>query len=333
MIRIDAFFNRNKVGENGYGFKSTAEEVAEGVDLKGKVVLVTGATSGLGFETSKVFAAHGARLIVTGRSIEKAKVTKSEIQKQILETGRQTNQCGTITSMELDLSSLSSIEKFAEDFKAMKIPLHILVNNAGIMGLPSKTVTENGFEMQMGVNHLGHFHLTNLLTPILKKSATSKVVIVASSAHKYSRLGFLNNKQLETMYIPWEIYGNSKFSNILHAAELDRRLSQHGVRAYSLHPGVIPTGLFKHFPAPVKFIGTVFRPILDQALFKTVPQGAATQVYVALRATESEGGSFFDNCQVSKSEFDDVVSNQTIREQLWNTSRSLIENAKRLQIN
>jgi NAD(P)-dependent dehydrogenase (short-subunit alcohol dehydrogenase family) len=229
-------------GSNGFGWVTTAEEVSEGVDMTGKVALVTGANSekGLGFENARVFALRGAHVVVSARSKAKAEEAIQQI-KALLPSGREYK----MSPLACDLGSLKSVDKAVQDFRAMKLKLHYLIANAGIMALPTRTASVDGYEMQVAVNHLGHFHLITQLTDILLASAPARVVLVSSLAHEdaTSPRAFLESDNLEMPYDPWGTYGDSKLSNVIFAKELNERYSSKGVTAFSLHPGIIDTNL------------------------------------------------------------------------------------------
>ncbi|OZJ04151.1 hypothetical protein BZG36_03127, partial [Bifiguratus adelaidae] len=202
-----------------FTWKSTAEDVANayGIDLKGKVAIVTGPNSGIGLETSRVLAMYQAKVIIPCRTMAKAEGAIEEIKKTVPKAD--------LIPMQLDLGDLSSVRAFAQAFLDLNLPLHILINNAGIMGCP-KSYTKDGFEAQFGVNHLGHFLLTSLLSDRLKASAPSRVVIISATGAKFwcpaSGIDF-DDLQAEKSYQSFKRYGQSKLANILHAKELQRR--------------------------------------------------------------------------------------------------------------
>ena len=272
--------------------RPTALQIVQDNDLVGglkdKVILITGCSSGLGIETARALKETGAKLFVTARDRKKGE----EALKDVLEPGK-------VELLMLDLNSLASVRKCAEEFVSQSSKLNILINNAGIMALPERTLTADGFEAQFGTNHLAHFLLFQLLKPTMLKSATpefaSRVVCVSSSGHRISGV-HLDDLQLEKSYDPWVGYGQSKTSNIYMANELDRRYGAKGLHGYSLHPGGIWTGLQIHMDTS-QYKG---KPEVER-MMKSVEQGAATQVWAAVDKTlEGKGGKFLDDCQVAR---------------------------------
>jgi len=319
---------RTQVGPSGYGLGSTGEKVAEGAHLSGKVAIVTGANSGIGKETAMVLALHGAHVIVMARNLQDAKNTVSEITAQLRERGVS----AMLTALQCDLASLSSIEIAVKEFLSLGLPLHFLVNNAGVMALPSRTVTSDGFEMQMGVNHLGHFHLTNLLVEKLIESQPSRVICVSSYGHRFSNLTFLESPLLENKeYTPFTAYGNSKFANILHAQELHKRYSKQGLLAYSLHPGSINTNIGRHMT-----ISSVLPIIKEFSLIlkvKTIPQGSATTLYTILKAPENESGNYYDDSNLTPVSPNTIEAfkNDEVGLRFWETSQNLIKEKTKIK--
>ncbi|RYG57281.1 SDR family NAD(P)-dependent oxidoreductase, partial [bacterium] len=217
--------------QSGFSAASTAEEVIQGIDLTGKVAIVTGGYSGLGLETARVLRGAGARVIVPARDLAKASTALQGIDVEI---------------EELDLMDSASIDAFAAKFVASGAPLHVLVNSAGIMASPL-TRNQRGYESQFATNHLGHFQLVARLWPVLIKANGARVVSVSSWGHHYGQIDFDDPNFQHREYDPWVGYGQSKTANILFAVELDRLGQSHGVRAFSLHPGsIVGTGLGKH---------------------------------------------------------------------------------------
>ena len=256
---------------------STAQDVITklGADLTGKNIVVTGASSGIGAEAARVFAKAGARVFALGRSESKTMTVVDAINAECGDAAR-------VSFVSCDLSSLTSVRGAANAILAAGVPLHVLLNNAGVMAIQDRTLTADGFEMQLGTNHIGHFVLTNELIPALKAGAPSRIVNVSSKAHFRGGIIF-EDMMMESDYHPWRSYGQSKSANILHAIELQRRLGGDGITAVSLHPGVITdSDLWRH-------AGNVM------TANKSVPQGASTSVYCAL-APDVVGGAFYDNC-------------------------------------
>ncbi|MBY0275668.1 SDR family oxidoreductase [Candidatus Binatia bacterium] len=212
--------------------KWTADDVP---DLAGKTIVVTGGNSGIGFEAARQMARKGAHVILACRDTGKAREAVAQIHTL--------QPSASLEAMQLDLASLESVHRFARDFAAKGIPLDVLCNNAGVMAIPRRTTAE-GFEMQLGTNHLGHFALTGLLLEPLLAAPAARVVTVSSTAHKPGRIDF-DDLQGEKTYRKWIAYAQSKLANLLFAYELQRRLDAAGARAISLacHPGYSATNL------------------------------------------------------------------------------------------
>ncbi|MHC3469965.1 oxidoreductase [Streptomyces sp. 7R007] len=276
---------------SGFGAASTAEEVIRGSDLTGRVALVTGGSSGLGLETARVLRSAGAEVVVPARDPERARGALRDVPGAEVE--------------HLDLMDPASVDAFAEKFLASGRPLHILVNSAGIMATPL-TRDARGYEAQFATNHLGHFQLTARLWPALVAAGGARVVAVSSRGIRFGGVDFDDLHFERRPYEPFVAYGQSKTANALFAVELDRRGRADGVRAFSVHPGIIiDTGLIRHVdPHVVRASGTVDqdgRPIIDPGRqWKTVPQGAATSVWCATSPQLAGlGGVFCENCDIS----------------------------------
>ncbi|XP_066488893.1 retinol dehydrogenase 12-like isoform X2 [Tiliqua scincoides] len=254
--------------------KSTAK-------LTGKVVVITGANTGIGKETAKELARRGARVILACRDMAKAETAAGEIRTN---TGNQ-----QVVVKKLDLADTKSIREFAENLLKEEKELHILINNAGVMICPySKTA--DGFEMQLGVNHLGHFLLTFLLIDRLKQSAPARIVVVSSRAHHAGKIRF-HDLQGEKSYNRLLAYCHSKLANILFTRELARRLQGTGVTVNALHPGTVTTELVRHSYIAA-FLWKIFSIFL-----KTPYEGAQTSVYCAVaEELESVSGKYFSDC-------------------------------------
>ena len=292
------------VSDHGLGPKSTAEDVMKcfGTEtVAGKTIVVTGASSGIGAEAARVFSSAGAHVFALGRDRTKTLSVVDSINAA---------NAGSppVIFVQCDLTSLASVRAAAETIKATGKPVHVLLNNAGVMAVQTREVTKDGFEMQLGTNHIAHFLLTNELTPALEAGAPSRVVNVSSMAHRRGGVIF-EDMMLEKAYDPWRSYGQSKSANILHAVELQRRLGNVGVTAVSLHPGVITdSDLWRH-------AGQVMQAN------KTVPQGAATSVYCAV-VPELTGGAFYNDC--AKAGAANWATDPALAEQLWRETEKLI---------
>ncbi|MGI2329017.1 oxidoreductase [Planococcus sp. YIM B11945] len=206
-------------------------------NLSGKTAIVTGGNSGIGLEAAKVFAERGARVVLAVRNTEKGQAAREDILAE--------NNTAQIEIMKLDLAELASVRAFAEQFMSRFDSLDLLINNAGVM-TPPYSKTKDGFELQFGGNHLGHFALTGLLLPLLKKTPDSRVVTVSSLAHKNASIDF-DNLDGSNGYKAMKFYGQSKLANLLFAQELDKRFKQYGLptKSFACHPGISATNLFK----------------------------------------------------------------------------------------
>jgi NAD(P)-dependent dehydrogenase (short-subunit alcohol dehydrogenase family) len=246
---------------------------------------VTGANSGLGFETSRVLAARGAHVVMACRNPEKA--------KDALETIRRVTPDADAVTMPLDLASLASIRGFADAFLAEHSSLHVLIDNAGVMAIPQRR-TADGFEMQLGTNHLGHFALTGLLLPRLLATPASRVVVMTSLAHRLGRIDF-DDLQGERSYGAWRAYGQSKLANLLFTFELERRLARNGSStiAVACHPGYAATQL--QFAGPILAQSSFRKKVMafgNQLFAQTAAMGALPSLYAATVAGVQSGDYF-----------------------------------------
>ena len=255
------------------------------------MALVTGGSSGLGQETARVLAERGAHVILTARDMPKGEAVAAAIRAS---TGNQ-----QVEVAELELGSLKQIRAFAERFLARHPTLHILVNNAGVMACPPAK-TADGFELQFGSNHVGHFLMTCLLAPALRQGAPSRVVSVSSRGHHMSPVVFDDIQFERRPYDKWLAYGQAKTANVLFAVGLDRRLGTRGVHANALHPGGIMTELSRHLQAEDwEFLQTR----TSGMKFKSVEAGAATSVFAATAPElEGRGGLYLEDCHVAARE-------------------------------
>src|SRR5450631_233706 len=269
---------------NSFGATSTTDEVLRGINLSGKRVLVTGASAGLGVETARALAAHGAHVIGAARDLPKALAATDQVRAQAASGG-------SLELIQLDLASLDSVRRCADGLLADGKPFDVIIANAGVMACPKGT-TADGFETQFGTNHLGHFVLVNRIASLLKPG--SRVVNLSSAGHRFSDVDLDDPNFERTPYAELVAYGRSKTANILFAVEFDRRHKANGVRATSVHPGVIQTEL-----------GRYMTPEISQRLtninWKTIPQGAATSVWSGIVASADEvGGLYCEDCHVAE---------------------------------
>lgn len=273
---------------SSFGAKTTTDEVLAGVDLSGKSVLITGGTSGLGAETARAMAAKGAEVTITARTEAKGQATVDQIKAS---TGK------TVSVEGLELGSTSSIRAFAERINSGDRKIDLLINNAGIMACPEST-TKDGFEMQFGTNHLGHFLMTCLIAPSLADGG--RVVVLSSSAHQMSDVMFDDIDMKKGGYDRWKSYGQSKTANALFAVELNKRLAARDIEVFSVHPGVIGTGLTKHLRIRdfLMFIPLILTGAVKR---KSVAAGAATQCFAATAPEiAGHGGSFLADCKIAE---------------------------------
>jgi NAD(P)-dependent dehydrogenase (short-subunit alcohol dehydrogenase family) len=274
--------------------QSTTDQVLDGIDLRGKVALVTGASGGLGAETARALAARGAAVTLTARDTAKA--------EKVAETIRTAQPGAKLTVRPLSLDRPDSVRDFAKSWLAENRALHLLLNNAGVMACPLARTAE-GWEMQFATNHLGHFLLTALLVPALRAAGGARVANTSSGGHRMSGVVFEDIHFERRPYEKWAAYGQAKSANVLHAVELDRRLAAHGVRAFGVHPGMIVTELGRHLTRDdIEQLTARAKDRSSSGLasWKTPQQGAATQCW-AVTAPElaGRGGLYLEDCQIS----------------------------------
>jgi NAD(P)-dependent dehydrogenase (short-subunit alcohol dehydrogenase family) len=279
-----------------FGFESTTDQVLEGVDLSGKRILVTGVSAGLGVETARTLAAHGAQVVGAARNLDKARRATSIVTADA-------SHGGGLELVELDLASLASVRACANALLATGKPFDVVIANAGVMACP-KSATVDGFETQFGTNHLGHFVLVNRIVSLLKPG--SRLVNLSSAGHRFADVDLEDPNFEHTHYTEFGAYGRSKTANILFAVEFDRRHKEKGVRATAVHPGVIQTELGRHMTPEVlkNLMDTINanQPAGARALeYKTVPQGAATSVWAGVVApADLVGGLYCEDCHVAE---------------------------------
>ncbi len=276
---------------------STTDDVLSGVSLTDKRVLVTGVSAGLGVETARALAAHGAQVVGAARDLAKAEAATTAVRDQAAHGG-------SLELIELDLASLASVRKSADALVAAGKPFDIIIANAGVMASPFGH-TADGFETQFGTNHLGHFLFVNRIASLLAPGG--RLVNVASSGHRFSDVDLEDPNFAHTAYDPFVAYGRSKTANILFAVEFDRRHKDRGIRATALHPGGIQTELGRHIGESTleNMLATINADLAAEGLpphqWKTIPQGAATSVWAAVVASGEEvGGRYCENCHVSQ---------------------------------
>ncbi|GLT35927.1 hypothetical protein SLA2020_103380 [Shorea laevis] len=309
----------NRKGPSGFSASSTAEEVTQGIDGTGLTAIVTGSSSGIGSETARVLAMRGVHVVMGVRNVAAGRDVKEAIVKE--------NPSAKVDAMELDLSSLESVRKFASEYNSSGRPLNLLINNAGIMATPFKLSKDN-IELQFATNHLGHFLLTNLMLDAMKKTAVKskrqgRIVNVSSEAHRFPysegiRFDKIND---ESGYSSFAAYGQSKLANVLHANELARRFKEEGVdiTANSLHPGTIVTNLFRHMGI---FNGLVNK--IGKFALKDVHQGAATTCYAALHPqVNGVSGEYFKDSNIGQATV--KGRDAELAKKLWDFSMNMVK--------
>ena len=280
--------------------KTTTNQLLEGVDLSGKRILVTGVSAGLGVETARVLAAHGADVVGTARNIAKAIDATAKVREAAAASG------GSFSVVDLDLASLASVRAASGALLADGREFDIVINNAGVMTTPFGH-TEDGFETQFGVDHLGHFLFANRIAGLMKSGG--RLVVLSSSAHRFSDVKFDDPNFDRTPYDSFAAYGSAKTANALFAVEFDRRHRERGVRAASVHPGGIATELGRYMtPDTAERMGQFVTELAKREAelgrwefrYKTLEEGAATTIWAAVVGSETEiGGRYCEDCHVS----------------------------------
>ncbi|QDZ08184.1 SDR family NAD(P)-dependent oxidoreductase [Sphingomonas panacisoli] len=280
-----------------FGSKSTTDDVLAGVDLSGKRVLITGVSAGLGVETARALAAHGAWVVGAARDLAKAEAATAQVREQA-------KAPGGLELIELDLADLASVRAAADALNAKGETFDIVIANAGVMACPQGT-TKDGFETQFGTNHLGHFVFVNRIAPLIRDGG--RFVSLSSSGHRFANVDLDDPGFERTPYTEFGAYGRSKTANALFAVEFDRRHKGRGVRAAAVHPGGIQTELGRHMTPQV--MQTMIDAINanqkdnDGPAFewKTIPQGAATSVWAgAVASGDDVGGKYCEDCHVAE---------------------------------
>ncbi len=269
---------------SGFGAESTAAEVIAGVDLTDRLAIVTGGYSGIGLETTRALAAAGAHVVVPARRPDVAADALAAI--------------AGVEIAELDLGDLESVADFAGHFLASDRPVHLMIDNAGIMACPETRIGP-GWEAQFATNHLGHFDLVNRLWPALV-DGRARVVSVSSAGHRRTGIRW-DDVQFEHGYDKWMAYGQAKTANVLFAVHLDALGAEHGVRAFALHPGGIMTPLQRHLSTEeMVAMGWIDADGTPRVKFKTAEQGAATTVWAATSPQlDGLGGVYCEDCEVA----------------------------------
>ena len=317
-----------------FGATSTTDDVLSGVNLRGKRILVTGVSAGLGVETARSLAAHGANVVGAARDLNKAETATAQVRKDAAANG------GSFDLIALDLGDLKSVRDSSNKLLEKGEPFDVVIANAGVMATPF-TYTKDGFEMQFGTNHLGHFVFVNRIASLIR--AGGRLINLSSAGHRYSNVDLQDPNFERTEYEPFVAYGRSKTANILFSVAFDNRHRERGVRAAAVHPGGIRTELGRY--TDVGRLETMIAQINKQLAaegkapfqLKTVPQGAATSVWAGVVAPADEvGGRYCENCHVGKIVPDDAtitVASEGVRayaldptnaEALWKKSEEMV---------
>uniref|UniRef100_A0A1B6EAX4 Retinol dehydrogenase 13 n=1 Tax=Clastoptera arizonana TaxID=38151 RepID=A0A1B6EAX4_9HEMI len=291
--------------------------------LDGKTAIITGCNTGIGKITAKEFYRIGARVIMACRDINKTEDAAKEIKETVLPS--DDSKVGEVIIHKLDLSSLASVRECAKKILDTEPNIHLLINNAGVMACP-KSTTDDGFEMQFGVNHLGHFLFTSLLLPRIIKSSPARIINVSSRAHERGRIDFNDLNWEKKSYSPLGAYSQSKLANVLFTVELNKRLRENGitgVNTYALHPGVVETELGRNLDSAY-FNGA--RWITSKVIYfilKTPEQGAQTTLYCALdKAVENETGLYYSDCKIKSPSR--AARDEESAKRLWEESMTLV---------
>ena len=280
-----------------WGATSTTAEVLSGIDLHGKRVLVTGVSAGIGVETARALAAHGADVTGAARDLGKAEAATAQVRKDAASNG------GSFELVALDLASLKSVRACADELLARGEAFDLVIANAGVMTTPFGH-TVDGFETQFGTNHLGHFVLVNRIASLIRKGG--RLVNLSSAGHRRANVNLEDPNFERAPYDPMVAYGRSKTANILFAVAFDARHRGRGVRAAAVHPGAIHTELGRYMDAGQlqNLVDRINQQLAAEGKsfeWKTIPQGAATSVWAAVVAPADEiGGRYCANCQVGE---------------------------------
>ncbi len=288
-----------------FGATSTTDDVLSGVNLKSKRIFITGVSAGIGVETARSLAAHGAQVVGAARDLNKAEAATEQVRKDAAANG------GRFELIELNLANLKSVRACADRLLAKGEEFDVVIANAGVMATPFGH-TADGFETQFGTNHLGHFVLVNRIAPLIRDGG--RLINLSSSGHRYSNVDLDDPNFERTPYEPFVAYGRSKTANILFAVAFDKRHRDRGVRAAAVHPGGIRTELGRYVESGrlEKVIEEINQQLAAQGKgpfqWKSIPQGAATSVWAAVVAPADKiGGQYCENCHVGERVPDDAT--------------------------
>jgi NAD(P)-dependent dehydrogenase (short-subunit alcohol dehydrogenase family) len=307
-----------------FNAETTADEVVKGLDLTGKTIVVTGSSAGLGAETARVLATAGAEVVLVARNAEKNAKVAAAIRAE--------TPNAKLAQVTMDLADLGSVRRAANEILAAHPKIHALINNAGFVGGP-RIITPEGAELHFAANHIGPFLFTNLLFPALRAAAPSRVLVLSSNGHRMPGFDFDDLDFSNREYNHWTAYSQSKRANVLHAVGLAKRLAGTGITANAVHPGVIRTEVFRDVAAVEEQMVTGWAEANGSPL-KSVPQGAATQVWGAV-SPDLEGvtGVYLEDVQIAKRIPSDVLSalgvveealDQESADRLWAISEKIV---------
>ncbi len=317
---------------SGFSPKSEPEQILEGIDLTGKTAVVTGGYSGLGFETTKALASKGATVHVPVRTPAKASLNLAELDSDL---------AGSVTTHEMDLADLGTVRAFTESLNADLDRIDLLINNAGVMATPERRVGPN-WEYQFGINHMGHFAMTQGLMPLLEKADQPRVVALSSVGHQRNGILWDDVNFENSDYDKWQAYAQAKSANALFALELSKRMDAFGGRAFSVHPGGIFTPLQRDLPVEEQimmgWLDEDGNPSeLAKAAFKSPSQGATTTLWAATSPLLADKhGLYCEDCDVAQLISDDSPRGVHVAphavdpeaaEQLWALSETMLATA------
>lgn len=320
--------DHQKPVDSPFGRHSEPHEVLAGIDLKGKVAIVTGGYSGIGLETVRALAAAGAAVTVPARDTEKANAALAGMP-------------GDIRIALMDLADIASVKRFALGFASDNTALDLLINNAGVMACPEMRVGP-GWELQFGTNHMGHFALATTLLPLIQRTENARVVALSSTGHKLSAIRWDDPNWTDGSYDKWKAYGQSKTANSLFALGMNARLKESGGEAFAVHPGGIFTPLQRHLPTEEMIVlGWLNEQgeISDgaRAMFKTPSQGCTTTLWAATSPLlDGKGGVYCEDCNIAALSGEQPVRyrdvephavDQDSAERLWEMSEKLLAQA------
>ncbi len=270
-----------------FDLESTADEVIRGIDLTGKVIVVTGSSAGLGAESIRVLAGAGAEIVMVARNPAKNEAVADRIRAEV--------PGAKLSTVVMDLADLGSVRRAAAEILAAHPKIDVLMNNAGFVGGP-RILTAEGAELHFAANHIGPFLFTNLLIPALKAAAPSRVIILSSNGHRSGCFDFDDLDWSKREYGHWTAYSQSKLANVFHAVGLAKRLGGTGITANAVHPGVIRTEVFRNVGEQEEAFVTGWTES-NGAPLKSVPQGAATQVWAATSPDLADvSGFYLEDC-------------------------------------